>query len=121
MRRAIDFDAAASKNTEAHKVIKAMRIYLGLSQEEVAKKAGISHLVYSRYEKEVGYILRGGFSEVCMILKILHLNPRKFYKGQYVLNETGYKAVAHRKGRVSYLLRRSVQKCCPVSCKKSDE
>ena len=38
MRRAIDFDAAASKNTEAHMVIKAMRIYLGLSQEEVAKK-----------------------------------------------------------------------------------
>ena len=107
MRRAIDYDAAASKNTESHKVIKAMRIYLGLSQEEVAKKAG--------------YILRGGFSEVCMILKILHLNPRKFYQGQYVLNETGYKAVAHGKGRVSYLLRRSVQKCCPVSCKKSDE
>ena len=94
MRRAIDYDAAASKNTEAHKVIKAMRIYLGLSQEEVAKKAGISHLVYYRYEKEAGYILRGGFSEVCMILKILHLNPRKFYQGQYVLNETGYKAVA---------------------------
>ena len=45
MRRAIDFDAAASKNTEAHKVIKAMRIYLGLSQEEVAKKAGISNSV----------------------------------------------------------------------------
>ena len=121
MRRAIDFDAAASKNTEAHKVIKAMRIYLGLSQEEVAKKAGISHLVYYRYEKEAGYILRGGFSEVCMILKILHLNPRKFYQGQYVLNETGYKAVAHGKGRVSYLLRKSVQKCCPVSCKKYDE
>lgn len=40
MRRAIDFDAATSKNTEAHKVIKAMRIYLGLSQEEVAKKPG---------------------------------------------------------------------------------
>ena len=60
MRRAIDFDAAASKNTEAHMVIKAMRIYLGLSQEEVAKKAGISHLVYYRYEKEAGYILRGG-------------------------------------------------------------
>ncbi len=38
MRRAIDYDDAASKNTEAHKVIKAMRIYLGLSQEEVAKK-----------------------------------------------------------------------------------
>ena len=25
------------------------------------------------------------------------------------------------KGRVSYLLRKSVQKCCPVSCEKSDE
>ncbi len=41
MRRAIDFDAAASKNIEAHKVIKAMRIYPGLSQEEVSKNQNI--------------------------------------------------------------------------------
>lgn len=75
----------------------------------------------SKLDQLTGDILRGGFSEVCMILKILHLNPRKFYQEQYILNETGYKTVAHGKGRVSYMLRRSVQKCCPVSCKKSDE
>lgn len=121
MRRTKECDAPALEKMEAHKVIKAMRIYLGLSQEEIAKKAGISHLLYHRYENEEGKILRGNFSEVCMILKILHLNPRKFYHGEYVLNEAGYKAAAHRRGRVNFLLRKSVQKCCPVSCRKSDE
>ncbi len=42
MRRAIDIDAAASKNTEAHMVIKAMRIYLS---------------VYQKYENIPGYVM----------------------------------------------------------------
>jgi len=49
-------DAETPKEMEAHKIIKAMRIYLGMTQEEVAKKAGISHEVYFTYENEPGYI-----------------------------------------------------------------
>lgn len=43
--------AAAQAEMEAHKIIKAMRLYLGMTQEELARKAGISPGLYFRYEK----------------------------------------------------------------------
>ncbi len=96
MRRANDCYDTELKKIEGHKVIKAMRLYLGYTQEKVAKKAGISPELYWSYENVPGLFLRGGFSEVCRILKILHLKPRKFYQGKYVLNDTGHKAVSQK-------------------------
>ena len=44
-------DAVISPNeAEAHMIVKAMRIYLGMTQPEVAKKVGISASTYSSYE-----------------------------------------------------------------------
>ena len=120
MRQVNECDAASRKQKDAEKIIRAMRLYLGYSQEKVARRVGISSKVYSRYDTEAGYAQKGKLSEVCAILKFLHLNPRKFYQGQYVLNEAGYKAASQRTGPLNHMLRISLQKCCPVSCKKAD-
>ena len=113
--------AAAQAEMEAHKIIKAMRLYLGMTQEELARKAGISPGLYFRYEKVPGYVLRGKFSEVCKVLKLLRLDPRKFYRGKYILNEAGYKAIVPRRGRLNFVLQRGLRQSCPVSCEKTDE
>ncbi|MGB4093772.1 MAG: helix-turn-helix transcriptional regulator [Ruminococcus flavefaciens] len=39
---------------EGHKIIKAMRIYLGMSQREAAEKLGIYLSVYQKYENIPG-------------------------------------------------------------------
>ena len=113
--------AVSQHGMEGHKIIKAMRLYLGLSQKVVAKRTGIATETYSSYEKKPGYIMKARFSDVCRILKVLNLDPRKFYHGKYVLNAVGYTAANQKSGRMNHVLRRSLQKCCPVSCKKADE
>ena len=120
-RKSLQQCAASQHGMEGHKIIKAMRLYLGFSQEVVAKRTGIAPETYSRYEKKPGYIMKARFSDVCRILKVLNLDPRKFYHGKYVLNAVGYTAANQKSGRMNHVLRKSLQKCCPVSCKKADE
>jgi DNA-binding XRE family transcriptional regulator len=55
MRRIIEGKPAEPMNPDAHKILKAMRIYLGMSQTETAKKVGISLCVYSKYENVSGF------------------------------------------------------------------
>ncbi len=120
-RKSLQQCAASQHGMEGHKIIKAMRLYLGFSQEVVAKRTGIATETYSSYEKKTGYIMKARFSDVCRILKVLNLDPRKFYHGKYVLNAVGYTAANQKSGRMNHVLRKSLQKCCPVSCKKADE
>ncbi len=121
MRQSNGCAASSQHGMEGHKIIKAMRLYLGFSQEVVAERSGIAPATYGRYEKEPGFIMKTRFCDVCRILKILHLNPRKFYQGKYILNAVGYRAANQKSGRMNHVLRKSLQKCCPVSCEKSDE
>ena len=121
MRQVNECAAASQRGMEGHKIIKAMRLYLGLSQKVVAKRTGIATETYSSYEKKNGYIMKARFSDVCRILKVLHLNPRKFYQGKYDLSAMEYRAANQKSGRMNHVLRKSLQKCCPVSCKKADE
>lgn len=107
---------------EGNKVIKAMRLYLDLTQGMIAEMLGITPTAYARYEKEPGHIEKEeNFAEVCRILKILRLDPQTFFQGEYVLNEAGYRAASRRRGGINKKLRRSLQQCCPVSCKTADE
>ena len=47
------------KEADAHKIIKAMRFYLGMTQEEAAKRCGISLCVYQKYENIPGELFIG--------------------------------------------------------------
>ena len=106
---------------EAELIIRAMRLYLNLTQGMVAEMLGITATAYARYEKEPGYIERDeNYTEVCRILKLLQLDPKKYFQGEYDLNEAGYRAASRRRGGINKKLRRSLQQCCPVTCKKID-
>ncbi len=101
---------------EGHKIIKAMRLYLGMSQREAAEKLGIYLSVYQKFENIPGYIMQADFSRVCKILEFLHLNPNKFFMGQYELNEAGYEVVARgTTGTPTNQQKMTLRECCPIS------
>lgn len=107
---------------EAERIIRAMRLYLNLTQGMIAEMLGITPTAYARYEKEPRYIEKDeNYAEVRRILAILHLDPKTFFQGKYVLNEAGYRAASRRRGGINKMLRKSLQLCCPVRCKKNDE
>ena len=111
----------ALNEMEAHKIVKAMRIYLGMTQEEAARKIGISQSVYAKYENVPGELLKGQFCDVYRILVTMKLDPRKFLEGEYVLSSLGYQVASHGIGPLSRVLMKSVRTCCPVTIKSKEE
>ena len=103
---------------EGNKIIKAMRIYLGMSQAEAAQKVGISEDVYQKYENFPGEILNGHFEAVYRILVVMQLHPKKFLQGKYELTEIGRKITSRGTGPISRDLREELKKCRPVILKK---
>lgn len=100
---------------EGHKIIKAMRIYLGMSQREVAEKLGMYPTVYQKYESKPGFIMQANFFRVCRILELMHLNPNKFFMEQYELDELGYEVTSKETtGEPTNEQNRKLRECCPV-------
>lgn len=115
-------DAVVSPNeAEAHMIVKAMRIYLGLTQPEVAKKVGISASTYSSYENAPGELLRAPFCVVYKILEVVHLNPKKFMQGKYVLDDLGRQITTLHTGRISHILLKMIRNNCPVTLKEEGD
>ena len=101
---------------EGHKIIKAMRIYLGMSQREAAEKLDIYLSIYQKYENIPGFAMHANFSRVCQIMELLHLNPNKFFMEQYELNEAGYAVTARdTTGAPTNQQKGMLRDCCPVS------
>ena len=105
------------KKADAHKIIKAMRLYLGMTQKEAAKKCGISLCVYQKYENIPGELLKGRFSDVYRMLRMLNLEPENLLVGNYQLNDLGHKVTSRRTGPLNTILRKALQNCCPVVSK----
>ena len=100
---------------EGHLIIKAMRLYLGLSQREVAEKLGLGLSFYQKHENIPGYIMRVDFERVCKLLELLKLNPNKFFMERYELNEVGYEVVSKgTTGTPNKEQKRMLRECCPV-------
>ena len=115
-------DAVISPNEEdAHMIVKAMRIYLGMTQPEVAKKVGVSVGVYLKYENDPGELLKGRFCVVYKILEVVHLNPKKFMQGKYVLDDLGRQITTLHAGRISHILLKMIQNNCPVTLKEEGD
>ena len=102
---------------EANKIVKAMRIYLGLTQAETAKMVGISEDVYQNYENRPGFIMKGHFLSVYMLVEILHLHPQKFFEGKYELTEIGKEITSRGTGPLTQKQRKALQNCRPVRFK----
>ena len=110
--------APALNELEPHRIVKAMRIYLGMTQPEVAKKSGISVGVYSKYENVPGELMKGRFCVVYRILEVVRLNPRNFIQGQYELTDIGRHITAQKTGRISHILLKTIRNNCPVTLKE---
>ena len=105
---------------EANKIVKAMRIYLGLTQAEAAKMVGIPLSIYAKYENIPGFIMKGHFLSVYMLLEILHLHPPKFFEGKYELTEIGKEITSRGTGPITQKQRKAMQNCRPVRIKGKD-
>ena len=115
-------DAVVSPNeAEAHMIVKAMRLYLGMTQPEVAKKVGVSVGVYLKYENDPGELLKGRFCVVYRILEAVHLNPKKFMQGKYVLDDLGRQITTLHTGRISHILLKMIRNNCPVTLKEEGD
>lgn len=66
-------------------MLKGQREKLGLSQEEVATKAGITLEQYKRYEENGVNISSSTLRIVSAVLEVLELDPSSFAKGEYGL------------------------------------
>jgi len=58
---------------------------LGLTQEDVAKKAGIKLAQYQNYESHKGHFSNSSLRIVHAVLKALELDTTAFDNGEYVL------------------------------------
>ena len=105
------------KEADAHKIIKAMRFYLGMTQEEAAKRCGISLCVYQKYENIPGELFIGRFSGVYRMLRMLNLEPGDLLAGNYKLNDLDHRVTSRRTGPLNTILRKALQNCCPVVSK----
>ncbi len=115
-------DAIVSPNeSEAHMIVKAMRIYLGITQSEVAEKVGISASTYTSYENTPGELLKARFCVVYRILEAVHLNPKKFMQGKYVLDDLGRQITMQKTGRISHIMLKMIRNNCPVTLKEEGD
>jgi transcriptional regulator with XRE-family HTH domain len=66
-------------------LLRKQRKKLGLTQEEVAKRAGIKLEQYQRYE-EVGVNISSSSMRIASsVMKVLDIDPSAFANGDYVL------------------------------------
>ena len=94
-----------------------MRIYLGLTQAEAAKKFGIPLSIYAKYENIPGLIMKGHFLSIYMLLEDLQLNPKKFFEGKYELTEIGKEITSRGTGPLTQKQRKALQNFRPVRIK----
>ena len=68
-------------------ILIGQREKLGMSQEEVAEKAGVTLKQYQRYENQESGLSSSSFRIVHAVLSALGLDTTAFNKGEYSLEE----------------------------------
>lgn len=63
------------------------RIFLGLTQQAVADRAGIPLQSYQQFESGKRKIRRASFQIACQVLEALEMDIAKFYHGDYAFGE----------------------------------
>ena len=72
-------------------VLKKRRNQLGLTQQEVAEKAGINIKQYQRFETEERELTDASFVTTCQVLKALEMDAGKYATGEYEIKELIYR------------------------------
>ena len=72
-------------------VLKKQRRQLGLTQQEVAEKAGINIKQYQRFETGERELTDASFVTTCQVLKALEMDAGKYATGEYEIKELIYR------------------------------
>ena len=64
-------------------MLREWRLLNGLTQEQVARKAGIAQQQYQRFESGSRDLRRCSFQIACQVLEALDIDIVKFYHGEY--------------------------------------
>jgi transcriptional regulator with XRE-family HTH domain len=71
-------------------ILKWARAKLGLSQQQVADKAGIHMQQYQKFETGTRDLSTARFHLACRVLEALELDMTRYFHGDYVLSEEYY-------------------------------
>lgn len=77
-------------------VLKQQRVKLGLTQQEVAERAGVKNAQYQRLEGGQREITRASFALAYKVLKALDLDIDLFMEGKYQIKEVLYRGYDDR-------------------------
>lgn len=75
---------------DMHSVLFEQRVIRGLTQREVADRAGISIQQYQKFERGARNIMTSSFTTACKVIEALELDITRFYHDEYVIGEEIY-------------------------------
>ena len=73
-----------------HSVLREKRVVLGLTQQQVADKAGIILQQYQKFESGERDIMTSSFKTACKVIEALEMDITDFYHGEYTVGEKVY-------------------------------
>ena len=75
---------------DMHNVLYEQRIVQGMTQRQVAERAGIQLQQYQKFESGDRNILTASFRIACRVIEALGMNISDFYHDKYVIGEEIY-------------------------------
>lgn len=73
-----------------HSVLRERRVVLGMTQQQVADKAGIILQQYQKFEGGERDIMSSSFRTACKVIEALGMDITDFYHGEYTVGEEIY-------------------------------
>ncbi|MDE7192981.1 MAG: helix-turn-helix domain-containing protein [Oscillospiraceae bacterium] len=75
---------------DGHTILREKRLVLGLTQQQVANKAGIVLQQYQKFESGDRNIMTCSFRIACRVIEALEMDITDFYHGKYAFGEEVY-------------------------------
>ncbi len=77
-------------DSDQHSVLRERRVVLGMTQQQVADKAGIILQQYQKFESGERDIMSSSFRTACKVIEALEMDITDFYHGEYTVGEEVY-------------------------------
>ena len=75
---------------DQHSVLREKRVVLGLTQQQVADRAGIVLQQYQKFESGERDVMTSSFKTACKVIEALEMDITDFYHGEYTIGEKVY-------------------------------
>ncbi len=77
-------------DNDQHSVLREKRVVLGLTQQQVADRAGIVLQQYQKFESGERDVMTSSFKTACKVIEALEMDITDFYHGEYTIGEKVY-------------------------------